>query len=318
VATLLRTPPAARPPGALTEPVGALLALRPLLQAAIRAAPKGPGPLAPLRNALRRWQGIAAALHAAAAEVPVPLHQPRPAGTEAAAELAIMDAAFVQLDRAFADADQAPEARDAGAFADIRYRPSAFLVHAHVAWRLLAGQGRVGSARFLDVGCGAGSKVAMAAQLFAAADGIELDPGYAAAARRLLRPHLVPRTTLIEGDARTFRGFGAYDAVYFYAPMRIGTALRALEDAIVAGVRPGTVLIGPYDEFHERSPALGVQPVTGAVGIAGVSAAEAASWVAAAERTGPLIPAPGRLRERPEDGLWAGILNGLRLNGRAE
>lgn len=325
---------AARPPGALEEATAALPSCRGELRAALRGfetlepdPARRPGHALGVEldraarlagavgAALRRWEGVTALLADACAGRAVRLYPPQDPADTVVQALSAMDRAFLVLDRAFADVEQDPEAAAHGCFADIRLRPSHFLAHMQAAWRLLSAEGRVRGARFLDVGCGAGSKVLIASGFFAEADGLEYDPGYVAVAGRLIGTPRAPRTRVFAGDALAFEGYGAYDVIYFYAPMRDTEKLRALEERIAALARPGAVLVSPYDEFPQRARELGAEPVGGAVSLAGTGPEAAAARLAAAERVGTRIPDPGLLRDLPQDGLWAPLLHGLRAAG---
>lgn len=324
----------ARPPGALDAAVAALPPCRGELRAALRGfealAPdparrpghalgaeldRAAGLAAAARTALGRWEGVTALLAEAQAGRAVRLYPPHDPADPVAQALVAMDRAFLVLDRALADVEQDPAAAEHGCFSDIRLKPSQFLAHMQAAWRLLAAEGRAGGARFLDVGCGAGGKVLIASGLFAEADGLEYDPGYVAVAGRLLGTPRAPRTRVFAGDALAYEGYGAYDVIYFYAPMREPAKLRALEERIAALARPGAVLVSPYDEFPQRARDLGAEPVGGALSLAGTGPGAAAARLAAAERVGTRIPDPGLLRELPQDGLWAPLLHGLRAAG---
>lgn len=336
-----------RPPGAdwaerVRAEARAIEALRPALQAALRDVeellgarprrrPARPAPrgraeatavalaeAAVIRAALRRWDGVTGQLERAAEGCRRPLYAVLREQDLLPAQLDAIDLAFDVLDKALARTDQDSDARRHGCFPDIRLPPSRFLAHAHAAWRLLAAMGRLPGACFLDVGCGAGSKVLLASQIFDRAEGLEYDPGYAAAARRLLGTFWAPRTAVIEGDALAFDGYGRYDVIYLFAPMSVPEKLRALEDRVALMARPGTVLITPYDDFGLRAREIGAAPVGAALSLARTGPAEAERIRAAAERIGPRMARPRRMRARNEDGLWADLLLALRRAGFAE
>jgi SAM-dependent methyltransferase len=190
-----------------------------------------------------------------------------------------------------------PEAQDAaaetlGCWPDIPLPPSRFLHHAHAAYRTALALRIPGPLRFLDVGCGGGIKVLLAAEFFPRADGLEYDAGYAATARQVLdRAGRLP-SRVIHGDALSFDGYADYDVIYFYQPMKSPEGLRALEARIAAQARRGTILIAPYGIFSDRAEALGCGRVDGAVYLAGTPAAEARAIRKRAERIGIEIPRP--------------------------
>jgi predicted O-methyltransferase YrrM len=142
------------------------------------------------------------------------------------------------------------------------------------------------------VGCGGGIKVLLAAEYFPRADGLEYDAGYAATARQVLdRAGRLP-SRVIHADALSFDGYGEYDVIYFYQPMKSPDGLRALEQRIATQARPGTILIAPYGLFSDRAEALACGRVDGAVYLAATPAAKAEALRKRAERIGIEIPRP--------------------------
>jgi SAM-dependent methyltransferase len=268
------------------------------------------------RAALRAWPGVAAGTAEALAGRPVALFAESPPGTPARRLLTALSRGFEVLDAALAPVDQDAAARAHGCFSDIRLRPITFLRHVHGARRVLAALGRTGEARFLDVGCGAGTKVVLAAAFFAHADGLELDPGYAAVAGRLLGTRHAPRTGLLAGDALAFDAYAGYDVIYFYQPMRDDTKLAALERRIALAAKPGTVLIAPYESFAQRAADLPVAPLAGWLWVAGYTRAAAEALRRAAERSGLALPDPGR--PPPREGLLGALAEALRRAGHLE
>ena len=111
--------------------------------------------------------------------------------------------------------------------------------------------------RFLDVGAGPGTKVALASKLFGLdAAGIELAPEM-----------VVPGRGVELGDARTYRGYGLADVVYMNRPI---LPPQSLERLVMQYMRPGAVLIlvnavtRPSDEgWHIVSEELAPGPVSG-------------------------------------------------------
>ena len=183
---------------------------------------------------------------------------------------------------------QSEEARAAGLHPDTRLRTSVFLGHAHAAYRVLLAQARPGRSTFLDVGCGLGQKVLLARHFFDQADGVELDEGYAAASKKLFS-HMQSQARVFEEDALEFNGYGEYRLVYFFKPMQDQDGLLRLEERIVQGVQPGTVLIAPYSDFADRAEAYGVHPIDGSVYLAGGSSDDAVALREEAERIGTFV-----------------------------
>lgn len=88
-------------------------------------------------------------------------------------------------------------------------------------------------ARFLDVGCGLGSKVGIAQSLGFDAYGLEINPQYAAIASEQVGPNRILCT-----DAVGFREYGNFDVIYFYNPMVSGE----IEQAIMANAKLGAIV----------------------------------------------------------------------------
>jgi len=266
------------------------------------------------RFQLGRWDAIRTCVLEQIPGDPRPLVPRRlPRHHPLAAQLAVSDAAFLAMHAMANPNAQSAEAKAHGCYPDIRMPPSRFLELAHAAYRLVLARRGAGPFRFLDVGCGGGVKVLLAAGFFDAADGLEYDPGYAAAARDLFAATAATRCRAIRGDALAFRDYGDYDVVYFFQPMSDRDNLRAMEDRIVPQVRPGTVLIAPYQAFLLRSDELGCPLVARSVHIAGVAPGEAAAMLDEAERIGTAV-----VRGRGGDarlGFWSPVVAASRANG---
>jgi SAM-dependent methyltransferase len=108
-----------------------------------------------------------------------------------------------------------------------------FLAGVQAAARLVRGR------RFLDVGCGIGSKLALMHHLGWTAAGIDRHRPYIDAAAEL-----VPEASLAHGDAFDIPHFDT-DLVYMYRPMISDEQEDALETHILAHVDPGTVMFWP-------------------------------------------------------------------------
>lgn len=211
------------------------------------------------------------------------------------------DRVYIALNKVVNPESQDGAAETFGCWPDIPLPPSRFLGHAHAAYRVALAQHRSGPLRFLDVGCGGGIKVLLAAEFFCRADGLEYDAGYVATARQVLdRAGRLP-SRVIHGDALTFDGYGDYDVLYFYQPMKTPEGLQALESRIATQARPGTILIAPYGMFADRAKSLGCGQVDGAVYLAGTPAREADALRRRARHIGIEIP-------RPDD--WKYLNNG--------
>ncbi len=101
--------------------------------------------------------------------------------------------------------------------------------------------GIAGPRRFLEVGCGIGSKLAAAFFLgWGDLTGVELRPEYADLARKVC-----PEAEIICADAFDFDGYGDFDVIYQYRPFIEDMDQDRLETHILARAKPGTVMFWP-------------------------------------------------------------------------
>lgn len=262
----------------------------------------------------RRLTQVIAGLHGALNYRPQPLYAEEMSRSDPrAGQLAASERVFLALHRVVNPAQQDEGAVDRGCFADIPLPPSVFLAHAQAALRVGMAQGR-GAMRFIDIGCGGGIKVLLAAEVFAQAVGLEYDPGYVEAARTALAHIGRPEQMVFQADALAFDGFGDFDVIYFYRPMQDELGMIGLERRIVEQVAPGTILIAPYPLFETRAADLGCAHIAGAVYVAGISAPEAAALHDRACATGISIASSGA-RTQPEPGYLAPLIEAARSFG---
>ncbi|QYK42412.1 MAG: hypothetical protein KF887_04620 [Paracoccaceae bacterium] len=268
------------------------------------------------RTRMRLWPLVISAVEdcAAGREWPlVPLHDPLdPRGYQAA----IVSEVFTLAHRAINPATQDAGSAAHGCYPDIALDAAWFMSSVHLALRVLHAQKRAPPHAFLDVGCGSGMKVAMAAEVFLQADGLEYDAGYVEVATRAFAAMPSPRAQAFQADGLTYDRYGDYDVIYFFQPMSNADALLRLEEQIVQGARPGAVLIAPYQGFVQRAPALGCGRIADVVHVKGLSQGDAAALAAEARRMGPHIVHP-ELRIPATAGwlsqLWAACeANGFR------
>lgn len=111
----------------------------------------------------------------------------------------------------------------------------------------MAACGEPGS--FIDVGCGIGTKLAIAHYLGWTVAGVERHADYADAARRL-----VPEARITTGDALDV-DLTEFDVVYSYRLMVDLDQQHELNRAIVAKMRPGALF------FSAGSNPMGLEPV---------------------------------------------------------
>lgn len=113
--------------------------------------------------------------------------------------------------------------------------------------------------KFLDVGCGPGTKMAIAQKLFGfCVFGIEIDLTMAhEAAVKLAATDAV----IEQGDALHMpeEYYGGFDLIWLYRPFRDRALELALEARIIREMKPGAVLAG--GSWDTDVPGLGWQPI---------------------------------------------------------
>ncbi len=114
--------------------------------------------------------------------------------------------------------------------------------------------------RFLDVGCGIGTKLALMHELGWDVSGIDRHEPYVEAARELM--HERPRS-VTHGDAFDFEVFDA-DLVYMYRPMKSEDDTDALEQHVARRLPAGAVLFLPTRDVRP----LGLRVITAEIGVA--------------------------------------------------
>lgn len=131
------------------------------------------------------------------------------------------------------------------------------------------GKGPYIPVKFIDVGCGLGTKVALAKSLGCDAHGIEINRKYVNVARRLLGERyydykkgdykgITLSNKILKGDAKK-ADFSPYDIIYFYCPQlrndKLGDLESQLEDQILSTAKQGAVILANLaknEEFHKE------------------------------------------------------------------
>lgn len=103
-------------------------------------------------------------------------------------------------------------------------------------------------AKFVDAGCGIGTKVAMAGMLGLDAYGVELNPDYVRVAQRMVG---YGSDHVIEGDAIK-HNYKPYDIIYFYRPMRDERMQSQLEQRIVRTAQSGAIILANGKNSHRE------------------------------------------------------------------
>jgi SAM-dependent methyltransferase len=262
------------------------------------------------RARMNYWDTMAdcIARHVAASDTPLELYRSENASDEMLTLLA--DA----LHKVANTNAQSEAQKDEGMFADIPLPVQSFDQLMLVAYRLLVARGRSMGARFMDVGCGGGTKVLAASPYFSHSVGLEYDPAYVRAAQKLLGLVASETCEVLEGDALTFEGYGAYDVIYFYRPLRDDARLRQMEARIIEQADPGTIIIAPYNTALAPHQGWTCAQVIAPIFITGLAQAQVDVWHEDAVRT-----APDRVK-RPADmhfqtGFWTPLLEVAHYNG---
>lgn len=141
------------------------------------------------------------------------------------------------------DKSQVPDTH----YRDIPLSGAYFLNLLTAARRLLLAQNNDGPVRFLDMGCGGGSKVLAASAVFDVAHGVEYSPDYVTEAHGFLQRVGADPAVIRQGDALGFDDYGNYDVVYFYRPLKTPAAAARMEERVIAQVKPGTIILAPLN-----------------------------------------------------------------------
>ncbi|MEM9247618.1 MAG: methyltransferase domain-containing protein [Pseudomonadota bacterium] len=217
--------------------------------------------------------------------------------------------------------EQSAEGFDHGAYADIAMPPLRFEALILAAYRLALARGEPRQMRFGDVGCGGGVKLVMARRFFGHCTGIEYESQYVANAEVFLKKVGLPNLDVEHADALTYEEYGKFDVLYFYRPMRSDQDLERLEQQVVANVKPGTLILAPYNlHLQPRAAAtFTLVPSTLAtcpelvppIYAVGVSQEEADLWRRDAELTDTVpVPKADTLELKP--GFWRPLLDASR------
>jgi len=91
--------------------------------------------------------------------------------------------------------------------------------HAHVAYRAALAQKRGSSLQFLDVGCGGGIKVLLAAGLFDQAVGFDYDEAYVQATQTSFAQMGAKRCYAFWGNGLEYENYADFDVIYLFKPM---------------------------------------------------------------------------------------------------
>ncbi|MEM9583083.1 MAG: class I SAM-dependent methyltransferase [Pseudomonadota bacterium] len=262
-----------------------------------------------LTQRLRIWEDMAAlvARHADPAKTELHLHTP-PNDRDAMLKL-LGDAVH-----ALANPNtQLQSSVDHGCFADIALPIKSFEDLMRAAYRILLVLGRTQGARFLDVGCGGGSKVIAASLYFAQCDGLEYDEDYVVAGQKTLQMTGTLDSRIFHADGLTFDGYAQYDVVYFYRPLYKDELLQELENRVIETARPGTLIVAPYHANLAPREGFAAASVVEPIFITGYTQDEANALLREAEKSGTeVVTRPKDMHFDP--GFWSPILEAASFN----
>lgn len=211
---------------------------------------------------------------------------------------------------------EAMKVRIADAHRDIALPATHFEALMAAAFRICLAQQRDTAPRFLDVGCGGGTKVFAALPFFKEAHGLENNPAQAAMGAAVMEKLDAPQAEIIEADARHFADYAAYDVIYFFRPIKDADGLRQMEDQILAQARPGTVLVAPYSGFSAERDDMRCSMILPNVYIAGIGPAQVEALRQRAELMGTEVP-PHDSASDPSLGYWRPVVAASIRNGYA-
>ncbi|SFR36166.1 hypothetical protein [Litoreibacter janthinus] len=199
---------------------------------------------------------------------------------------------------------------------DIALPATHFEALMHAAYRICLAQGRDRPPRFLDVGCGGGTKIWAALPFFPESHGIENNPTQVRVGAAAMARLNVPENCIMEADARRFDDYANYDVIYFYRPLKDPDGLKEMEDQIMAQARPGTILIAPYLGFSAEQNDMRCSKIAPSVYIAGVAPYQVEALRARAEMIGTEAPGHDSASDAAL-GYWRSIVEASRRNGYA-
>jgi len=148
---------------------------------------------------------------------------------------------------------QDEEAKEYGCFQYVSHNQKKFFINIYKAMRVLDCLGSSEQARFLDVGCGIGTKTFLASTLFAQADGVEFDKNYFSIAKKIHVSSSIDYTKNIkffENDALKFDSYGEYDVIHLYRPFHDSDRQSELEEKIITDAKENALIIGVLCNFY--------------------------------------------------------------------
>jgi hypothetical protein len=199
---------------------------------------------------------------------------------------------------------------------DIALPATHFEALMHASYRICLAQGRSAPPRFLDVGCGGGTKIWAALPFFPNACGLENNPTQVKVGAAAMAKLNAPEHCIMEADARCFDDYSSYDVIYFYRPLRDADGLTEMENQIMAQARPGTILIAPYLGFSAEQDDDRCSKIAPSIYVAGIAPYQAEALRERAEMIGTEAPGHDSAADAAL-GYWRPLIEASRRNGYA-
>ncbi|SDX48125.1 hypothetical protein SAMN04488001_3304 [Litoreibacter albidus] len=202
------------------------------------------------------------------------------------------------------------------AHADIALPATHFEALMHAAYRICLAQERSKPPRFLDVGCGGGTKIWAALPFFPNACGLENNPTQVQVGAAAMAKLNAPENCILQADARCFTDYASYDVIYFYRPLKDPVGLKDMEDTIMAQARPGTLLIAPYLGFSAEQDDDRCAKIAPSIYVVGMAPYQAEALRDRAEMIGTEAPSHSSSTDASL-GYWRPLVEASRRNGYA-
>ncbi|MBW2078278.1 MAG: class I SAM-dependent methyltransferase [Deltaproteobacteria bacterium] len=168
------------------------------------------------------------------------------------------------FDKYLSRVSQSKECQEYGCFKYISFNEKKFFAQMHRASIILDILNRKDRARFLDVGCGIGTKVFITSTLFAGADGVEVDRNYIEIAKKIHASssrEFTKNIKFIGGDALKFSYYEDYDVIYLYRPFNDPRRQNELEEKIAREAKENAIIVGTLCKFYNLPEELRPQMV---------------------------------------------------------
>lgn len=198
-------------------------------------------------------------------------------------------------------------------YSDIPLSGAHFFELIDAAQRILLAQGHAGPMRFLDMGCGGGSKVVAALGAFEDARGADFNPAYVTAAHTFLTQLGLDTGLIEQADALTYDRYGEFDVIYFYRPLKSPDLAARMEARVVEQARPGAVIVAPLNITLGRGVSAAAR-VADTIFVAHASAEDTRALHDRASLLGSEHK-PGIVHDKKALGFWAPVVLQSQRNG---